>query len=84
MMKGHEKRFSKIKKIDYDKFIKGTINCVYNSTLINTSSRMLLFYPILKYKGYDKWNIKDYTQCEIFCSIFFTLIIADIYFYFMH
>jgi len=79
-----EKRFSKIKKIDCDKFIKGTINCAYNSTLINTSSRMLIFYPILKYRGYDNWNIKDYSYYEIFCSMFFTLVIADIYFYTMH
>ena len=50
-----------LKLTDYDKFIKGTINCAYNSTLINIPSRMLLFYPILKYKGYDNWNIKDYT-----------------------
>lgn len=79
-----KKRYSKIKNIDYDKFIIGTINCVYNSTLINIPSRMLLFFPILKYRGYDNWNIKDYSYYEIFCSIFFTLIIADIYFYSIH
>ncbi len=79
-----EKRFSKIKKIDYPQFIKGSINCVYNSLLINLPSRMLLFYPILQFNGYGNWDIKNYAYYEIFLSIIFTFILADIYFYTIH
>ena len=78
------KRYSKIKKIDYEKFIYGSLNCMYNSTLINATSRMLIFYPILKYRGYDNWDIKNYHYYEIFLSIIFTIFLADIYFYFIH
>lgn len=79
-----KKTFSKKKYIDYNKLYYSTINCAYNSILVNIPSRMLIYYPILKYRGYDNWNIENYTNFEVFLSILYTFVIADIYFYLIH
>ena len=72
-----------LKDLEYNKIHKSFIVSSYNSLLINLPLRVSIFYPFCKYLQFNQ-SIKDYSYSTIILSVFYCIILTDIFFYFLH